>query len=434
MANRSKPLVIWSWCFYDFANSPFSTLVVTFIFAAYFTQAIAPSPIVGTEWWSRGVAATAIVVAVLSPFLGALADQGGWRKKLLALFTALCVVCTLGLYWVKPGQMIQALLLFTVANIAFEMGMVFYNAFLPDITSSKTIGRISGFGWGLGYIGGLLALALALVTLVQADPPWFGFSADNGENIRATNLITALWFGLFSLPLFLFVKTPVAKSSGSSALRKTLSQLKTTFGEIRSFRHMFRFLVARLVFNDGLVTLFAFGGIYAAGTFGFELEEILIFGIVLNILAGIGAVGFGYLDDRLGGKTTLIISLWGLIIAATIAVFAPNKTWFWVASILVGIMSGPNQSASRSLMARFIPDGKENEFFGFFAFSGKATAFVGPALLGVLTAQFGSQRVGMAITLILFSLGLFLLRFVDERAGIAAAEKPFPPPSAPAGT
>lgn len=415
---------VWAWCFYDFANSPFTTLVVTFIFASYFTKAIAPSVLEGTTLWSRGVAITAIIVALLSPFMGALADQGGWRKASLAMTTSVCIVCTAALYWVQPGQVVTALTFFIIANIAFEMGMVFYNAFLPDITTPDKIGRISGIGWGLGYIGGLLALAIALVALVQADPPMFGFSGDNGENIRATNLLVAIWFAVFSLPIFFFLKLPPTKPKTGPIFKNTLSSLKSTMRDIRNYRQIVRFLIARLVFNDGLVTLFAFGGVYAAGTFGFTIEEILIFGIVLNILAGIGAVIFGFLDDSLGGKTTLTISLWGLILAAILAVLAPNRTWFWAASILVGIMSGPNQSASRSLMARFIPDGKETEFFGFFAFSGKATAFVGPAMLGVLTAWFGSQRAGISIVLILFALGLWLLKYVDEKEGIEAAKTP----------
>jgi len=415
---------ILAWCIFDFANSPFTTLVVTFIFAAYFTQSIAENTIQGTELWSRAVAITAILVALLSPFLGAMADRGGWRKIMLGIATAICAVGTIALYWVQPGQVFAALLLFCIANIAFEMGMVFYNAFLPDIADQNNLGRISGFGWGLGYVGGLLALVFCLVGLIQAETPWFGFARETGEHIRATNLLVGGWLILFSLPLFIFVKSQPAPPQTSSLFLGTLRNLKSTFNHIRQFRQILRFLLARLVFNDGLVTLFAFGGIYAAGTFAFTIEEILVFGMVLNVLAGLGAIGFGFLDDKLGGKKTLVISLWGLIAAAILAVLAPTRSWFWVASILVGIMAGPNQSASRSLMARFIPDGKENEFFGFFAFSGKATAFVGPALLGILTNAFNSQRAGIAVVLVLFALGLVLLRLVNEQEGIATAAKP----------
>jgi UMF1 family MFS transporter len=183
---------------------------------------------------------------------------------------------------------------------------------------------------------------------------------------------------------------------------------------------MVRFLVARLVYNDGLVTVFAFGGIYAAGTFGFSFEQVLLFGIVINVAAGLGAAAMGVLDDRIGGKRTIVISLLGLIAASLLAVLATSATWFWIAGILLGVFVGPNQAASRSLMGRFVPHQMENEFFGFFAFSGKLTAFIGPFLLGVLTDVSGSQRVGISIVIVLFVLGLLLLLPVDERAGSQA--------------
>jgi UMF1 family MFS transporter len=413
---------VWSWATYDFANSPFTTLVVTFIYATYFTQAIAPDPVTGTALWSRGVTLTAVVVALLSPLMGAVADRGGYRKAFLLLSTAFCIAGSVGLYGVLPGQTARALVWFVVANIAFEMGMVFYNAFLPDIAPRQLIGRVSGYGWALGYAGGLVALVLALVGFIRTEVPWFGFSTEAGENIRATNLLVAAWFAAFSLPNFLWVKEDKSRvTTEGSILDASFRQLVATFKEIRNYEQIFRFLIARLVYNDGLVTIFAFGGIYAAGTFSFTMEEILVFGIVLNLAAGIGAFALGFLDDVLGGKRTIQISLWGLMTATLIAIVAPSKALFWIAGILVGIFAGPNQSASRSLMGRFLPPDKENEFFGFFAFSGKFTAFLGPFLLGVLTQAFGSQRAGISIVLVLFVLGYILLATVDEKAGIETA-------------
>ena len=415
---------VWSWALYDFANSPFTTLVVTFIYATYFTQVIAADEIQGTALWSRGVTITALVVAMLSPFLGALADRGGYRKLFLLLATAICVVGSVVLYGALPGQVVKALTWFVIANIAFEMGMVFYNAFLPDIAPAEQIGRVSGLGWALGYGGGLCALVVALVTLVQPETPWFGFSTEQGENIRASNLLVAVWFVVFSLPMFLWVKEDKSQvRGGGQILRQTLQQLARSFREIQHYRQIVRFLIARLFYNDGLVTIFAFGGIYAAGTFDFTIRDILIFGIVLNVTAGLGAYLMGFLDDALGGKKTLVITLVGLIVSTLIAVLAPNRTWFWIAGILIGIFVGPNQAASRSLMGRFVPDDKENEFFGFFAFSGKATAFLGPFLLGLLTQLTGSQRVGISIVLVLFAAGLVLLTAVDEKEGIEAAAR-----------
>ena len=419
---RGKAREIWSWCLYDFANSAFTTLVVTFVYATYFAQGIVGDVERGTILWSRGVTITAVVVALLSPILGAVADRGGTRKLFLLISTVVCVVGTAALYGVGEGAVAWALTLFVISNIAFEMGMVFYNAFLPDIAPADRIGRISGYGWGLGYVGGLLALVLALVLMVQPEVPWFGLSKEGGEHVRATNLLVAVWFAVFSVPIFLWVREDrSAVSSSGKVLADTVKQLRGTWQEIRRYRQLVRFLVARLVYNDALVTVIAFGALYAAGTFGFTIEEVLVFGIVLNVTAGAGAFVLGYLDDLLGGKRTIQISLVGLILASILAVLAPNRALFWVAGCLVGIFMGPNQSASRSLMGRFVPPERENEFFGFFAFSGKATAFVGPLFLGLLVQLFGSLRIGFSIVIVLFVLGAVLLRGVDEEEGIRVA-------------
>ncbi len=423
IAPRGSSRAIWSWALFDFANSPFTTLIVTFVYATYFTQAIAPDPITGTALWSRGVSITALVVALASPVLGALADRGGYRKLFVAISVVICAGATSALYVVQPGHVALALGLFVIANIAYEFGEVFYNAFLPDIAPPERVGRVSGLGWGLGYIGGLLALATALLTLVQPEQPWFGFSRDGGENIRATNLLAAGWFVIFTVPLMLWVHEDKSRVSPSHrVLSDTFAQLRHTFGELRKHRQTVRFLLARLLYNDGLVTVFAFGGIYAAETFGFTLVQVLVFGIVINLAAGVGAIAMGFLDDRIGGKGTIIVSLFGLIGATLLATLATSAAALWVAGILIGIFAGPNQSASRSLMARFVPHDLENEFFGFFAFSGKLTAFIGPFLLGTLTVWSGSQRVGVSVVIVLFLAGMAMLLLVDEAEGSRARQ------------
>lgn len=419
---------------YDFANSAFTTLVVTFIYSTYFVKSLAPNEIIGTTLWSRGVTFSAIAVALVSPLAGAMADRGGFRKGFLLISTIVAVVATTGLYTALPGQVLKALLWFAVANFAFEMGNVFYNAFLPDIAPRKYIGRISGYGWGLGYIGGLLAMALAMVGFVSAETPWFGFTKEAGAHIRATNLLVAGWFAVFSVPIFLWVKQ---KKIRASQLRGVLSssyrQLVHTFREARQYREIIKLLIARLFYNDGLITIFSFGGIYAAGTFGFNFTEIMVFGIVLNVAAGVGAFALGFLDDRLGGKRTIQISLVFLTLATVMAIFTHSTAVFWISGVMAGFFAGPNQSASRSLLGRFVPREKENEFFGLFAFSGKATAFLGPLVLGELTRTFQSQRVGISIVAVLFVAGGVILKWVDEREGVRAAGReplnPAPPPT-----
>ena len=426
---------------YDFANQPFTTLVVTFIYGTFFTKVIAENEIVGTMLWSRGITITAIIVALLSPIMGAIADRGGYRKLYLIFWTWVSIIGALILWFPVEGQVVFALTAFIIGNVGFEMGGVFCNAFLPEITTKKNIGRVSGYGWSFGYVGGLIALAIALLLFVNPDIPIFNLDKSTHEHIRATNIMVAIWFAIFSIPTFLFVnqeKRP--KQKIKPMIIESINQVRNTFRNIRQYKEMTKFLIARLIYNDGLITVFAFGGIYASGTFGFSFQDILIFGIVLNVAAGFGAFLMGFLDDMIGGKTTIQISNVGLIVACIIAVSTPDrdlfnitlpiigsmlitgKSMFWLSGILIGIFSGPNQSASRSLMARFVPKDRENEFFGFFAFSGKATAFMGPFLLGVLTQIFESQRYGIAVVILFLIVGFLLLRSVDEDAGIAASQ------------
>jgi UMF1 family MFS transporter len=414
---------IWSWCLYDWANSAFTTLVVTFVYSAYFTAAFADDPGRGTALWSRGITASALAIAVMAPIAGALADRGG-RRRYLILCTLVCVAATVALAFVRPSQpnaVLIALTVFVVANVAFELGLVFYNAFLSSIAAPERIGRISGYGWGLGYAGGLMALLAALVVFVLPDTPLFGIPTEEGFNLRATNLLVAGWFLLFAIPAFVFLREDAVAREGVS-IRRAFGDLAVTFRHLRRYRQVVRFLLARLFYNDGLVTIFAFGGIYAVGTFGFDFTELITFGIVINVGAGLGALAFGFVDDRIGGRATIFWSVAALAVATIIGALAPSREWFWVSAILVGVFAGPNQSASRSLMARFVPAKHESEFFGFFAFSGKVTSFLGPALLGVLSDVY-NQRVGVASLLLFFLIGGLILWRVDEREGIAAAER-----------
>ncbi len=263
-------------------------------------------------------------------------------------------------------------------------------------------------------------MGLALVGFVQPAVPWFGLSTAAGFNVRATNLLVAIWFAVFCLPLFLFVPER-RRGAVRVDVRGTFAELGRTLREMRCYPDMLRFLVARLIFNDGLVTVFAFGGIYAAGSFGMSLSEVIVLGVVLNVAAGAGALALGFLDDWIGGRNTIFLTLAMLFAATAVAVLAPTRTWFWVAAIVIGLFVGPNQSASRSLMARFAPERRQSEFFGFYNFSGKATSFLGPASLGAVTAATGSQRAGVATVLVFFVVGAMLLAGVDERRGSEAA-------------
>ncbi|MFQ5638980.1 MAG: MFS transporter [bacterium] len=418
-SQRYDRRAVFAWAMYDFANSSYAALVLTFIFSAYFADQIALNKNVGTTQWTRALATAAIIVALSSPLLGALADRGGFRKRILFIVTVVCVLCTGSLYFALPGQVEKALIFFVISSIAMELGMVFYNAFLPDVAPQEKIGRISGYGWALGYFGGLLAMTLALFGFVYPENPWFGFSKEAGENIRATNMLVAVWFAVFSIPIFIWVneRVPENRTSFGRLFLSSYQQLRDTFHEIRRYRQIVRLLIARIFYNDGIVTLYSLGGIIAKTVFDFSFTELMVLGIVLNITAGLGAFTLGFLDDRIGGKKTIQITNLAFILSTLIVVFAHSKLIFWGASLITGFFLGPNQAASRSLMGRFLPEDKETEFFGFFAFSGKATAFMGPLLVGEVNRIFSSQRAGIAMVILFFVVGGLILNRVDEDEG-----------------
>ncbi len=413
---------IFSWCLYDWANSAFSTVVTTFIFATYFTEAVAESSTAGTAQWGRTLGLCGIVIAVFSPIFGAVGDRGGRRKPWLAVFTLLCVAGTSLMWFVAPSPeyAVWGLALFAISTLGFEFATVFYNAMLPDIVSEDYLGRVSGWGWGLGYVGGLVCLVVALFVFVQAEQPPFGLDRGTSEHIRATTPLVGLWFALFSLPLFLW--TADRPSSGvpfTAAVGEGLRTLNKTLRNVRRYKSIVRFLLAHMIYADGLVTLFAFAGIYAAGTFGMEFTEVIWLGIALNVTAGAGSALFAWVDDKAGSKTTIAIALACLFGIGVVAVVVESKQMFWVAGMAVGVFVGPAQAASRSMMARLSPRELQAEMFGLFALSGKATTFLGPIVLGTVTEMFDSQRAGMASVLVFFLVGLLLLLPVQEpRAGL----------------
>jgi UMF1 family MFS transporter len=281
---------------------------------------------------------------------------------------------------------------------------------LPEIAPPSRLGRLSGWAWGMGYAGGLACLALSLVLFVQPEEPLFGLSTDSAEHVRITGPLVALWFALFAIPLFLW--TPDKPASGlpyAQAIRQGLAALLDTLRNLRRFRNVALFLIARMLYTDGLNTLFAFGGIYAAGSFGMAFDEILIFGILLNLAAGLGAAGFAWIDDWIGPKLTVIIALIGLMAFSAAILLVEQKLWFYLLGCGIGVLIGPAQAASRTLMAHLAPAHIRTEMFGLYALSGKATAFIGPALVGWVTLWFDSQRAGMATILAFFLIGLLLL-------------------------
>lgn len=412
IAQKINKPAAFSWCFYDWASSAFPTVITTFIFATYFTKAIAPNPEIGTSMWGNAMAVAGICLAILAPIFGAIADFAGHRKIWLGLFTILCVVGSAMLWFAVPNEssIFMALFWVVVATIGFEFSMVFYNSYLPEIAPRSHWGRLSGWGWGLGYFGGLAALALCLFGFVQAETPIFGVGTEDAANIRAVAVVVAVWFAVFSLPVFFAL--PASKKDSlplSVAVKKGVGSLISTLRTLPQHKNVMGFLIARMIYTDGLNTLFAFGGIYAAGTFGMELSEVIMFGITLNVTAGIGAAAFAWADDFWGPKRVILIALAALVGLSALGVWAPDKETFWIVGLLIGVFLGPTQSASRSVMARMAPENLQTEYFGLYALSGKATAFIGPWILGMVTLAFESQRAGMATILAFFIIGGLLL-------------------------
>jgi UMF1 family MFS transporter len=303
------------------------------------------------------------------------------------------------------------------ASVAFELANVFYNAMLPSVAPPGMTGRVSGWGWGLGYMGGLACLAVALFGLIGfgGAPPLLPVPAAEQAGVRATALLVAAWFAVFALPLFLFAPDRPATGIGAGrAVREGLATLWRTLREVRRYGDIVRFLIASALYRDGLATLFAVGGLYAAGTIGMDFDRILVFAIGLNVTAGLGAAGFAFLDDAAGSKRTVLLALGGLIGFGVPLLLISDADWFIVLALGLGLFVGPAQAASRSLLARLAPPHMETEMFGLYALTGKSIAFLGPVLFGLVTAAFDSQRAGMATILLFFVAGGALLLTVRE--------------------
>lgn len=411
---RMNRRAVWSWCGFDWANSPFPAVVLTFVIPAYFTQVVMDDPARAASLWAVMTGIAALTIALLSPILGAIADQGRARKPWLGLFTVVMAAGSLSLWFVKPDASDAMLLLVLVAVtvVAFELSMVFYNALLPSLVPANWLGRISGWAWGLGYFGGVGGLLLVLFVFVQADPPPFGLDGapDKLENVRMAGPVVAVWLLVFCLPLFLWTPDPRGRGLPmGAAVRTGLAELWNTLRNLRQYPQLWRYLLARMLFTDGLNTLFAFGGVFAAGTFGMPVAEVIIFGLILNITAGAGAFAFGWVDDRIGAKRTILIGIAGITILGIPLLLVESKIAFIILGSGLGIFFGPVQAASRSLMARIIPPGTESEMFGLYALSGKATAFMGPWAVAIVTMATGSQRWGMATVLPFLIVGGILL-------------------------
>lgn len=417
---KASLLHLLSWILYDWGHSAFSAIVQTFIFAAYFTKQVSFNTIEGTIIWGYVNAAAAFAVGLAAPILGAIADNGHNQKVWLFVFTYICIFFTCLLWFIQPepAYSYPALLMFAFAVIGSELAFVFYNALLPAISPPGSIGKWSGFGWSCGFAGGVASL-LACLTFFVNEEFWDPSSKASAYPVRATFLLAGMWLAIFSAPLFIFV--PGGKGNGKSlieAVQGGWSALKFTLKNIMRYRPILIFLIARNFFMDGLTTLFVFGGVYAASLAGMNEEEILYFGILTNISSALGSAIFGYIDDLIGGKRTILLSLLGLLVTTSGILFTKSPAGFWIIGFTLGLFIGPVQSGCRSYMARIAPEHLRNEMFGFLALSGKATSFLGPFLVGWIVSVTRNVRAGVWVVLVHFLIGFLLMLTVKNERDI----------------
>jgi UMF1 family MFS transporter len=396
------------WTLFDFANTAFYVIILTVGFPIYFKEVVASDSQRGDFLWGIAFSISMLLVAVLSPILGATADYGTGKKRFLAIFTALCVLATASLFFVEHSMVMAAMVLLIVANIGFESGLVFYDAFLPELTTARSYGRVSGYGYAMGYIGSLVSLLIAY-PLYQG-----GFGQENLFNVRSSFVVAAVFFFLFSLPLFVAVPDPQRRASLKlNFARIGFERVRTTFRQFDQYANVGRFLLAYFMYIDGVNTIIIFSSIFARKTLQFDIGEIVIFFAMVQTSAIVGSVIFGVLADKIGQKKTLSITLilWLFIVLG--AYFITDKTLFYAVGLFAGIALGSSQSTSRSLMSLITPAEKKTEFFGFFSFFGKASAILGPLLFGFISSYVDQRTAILSVGIFLLA-GLILLRRVEE--------------------
>ncbi|NOX17316.1 MAG: MFS transporter [Chlorobi bacterium] len=426
MKDNKKKIFVWA--LFDFANTSYSIVVVTFVFAVYFKEVISEGQPVGDLYWSFAISISMIITAIISPILGAIADYSAGKKRFLLFFTLLSIISTALLYFTDAGSVLFAVVVFIIANIGFEAGLVFYDAFLPEITQPKNYGRVSGYGFAFGYLGSLAALGIA-----------FPFITRN--MVKETFPLSALFFLVFALPFFFYIsdtRKPAVKKI--SFVKVGFSRVSYTIKNLKNYKNLALFLASFFFFIEGVNTVIFFAGNYARTTLHFSMNELIVFFLVVQTSAIIGSIFFGIMSDSIGQKKSLVISLFiwiGIIIFAFLTSDPENAfisflnglfnqtreelmlRSFYVVGLLAGSVMGATQSISRSLMSKLTPDDKRTEFFGFYSFFGKSSAIIGPLAFGFVSYTTGSQRYAILTLIIFFVIGLFLLKNVDDHSGDA---------------
>lgn len=418
---------VHAWALWDWGSAAFNAVIVTFVFAVYLTDAVGddlPGTIGVETWFAWALALSGVFVAVTAPVLGQRSDAAGRRKRSLAVLTTLIVAAMLGMTFVKDDYhyLWLGLALLALGSAAFELSNVPYFAMLRQVSTPANIGRTSGFGWAMGYFGGIILLLIVYLGFISGDGDTrglLGLSTEGGFNIRMVVLVSAIWFAVFALPLFLAIPElpPAPDRERPKGVKASYAKL---FGDIRTLwrhdRRTVQFLLASAVFRDGLAGVFAFGAVLAVKVYGISDADVILFGIAANVLAGVGAIVGGRLDDKVGPKRVIAVSLATMIGAGVALLFVSGPGWFWFLGLVLTIFVGPAQSASRTFLARLTPPGKEGEMYGLYATTGRAASFMAPALFGLFSFLLGGPRGGIVGLMLVLAVGLAALLAVPAPA------------------
>ncbi len=411
---------LWAWAMYDFANSGYTTVVITAVFSAYFVSSVAGNAAWATFAWTAGLAVSYLLIMLTGPALGAYADLHAAKKKLLAVTTVGCVLFTAALALAGPGAVWVALLFIVLSNYFFGSGENLVAAFLPELAKGRDLGKVSGWGWSLGYLGGLLSLGCSLAYITWAQGSGLGAA----HFVPVTMLITAALFALASLPTFLLLRERALPQPGQHThlFRDTFARLGHTLTNLRQYRDLARFFLCIVFYQAGVQAVIALAAIYAQQVMHFQIQDTLKLILVVNVTAAVGAFLFGYVQDRIGHIPTIALTLAGWIAMVLITAAAQEPGTFWLAANLAGLCMGASQSAGRALVGYLSPRARRAEFFGLWGFAVKLSAILGPVTYGVVSwVTHGDHRLAMLLTGGYFVIGLAILFSVNVRRGRRAA-------------
>lgn len=408
---------VWAWGFYDWASNAFPTVIVTFVFSVYLVDSVGadlPGPIDANTWLGISLGAAGLLIALIAPVIGQRVDGTGRRKLSVGVWSALTITCMVGLLAVRNDHsyLWLGLTLIAVGSIFFQLAEVSYFAMLRHLSTPATIGRVSGFGWSMGYFGGIVLLLIVYLGLIVGDGGLLGVSTEDGWNIRLVAIVAAVWFTVFMLPLLRSVPEPPRAPDLPPRLG-VVDSYRRLFREVRALYratpHAVYFLGASALFRDGLSGVFTFGAVLAVTVYGIGPGDVLLFAIAANVVAGLGALAGGYGDDRVGPKAVIVGSLTAMIVSGTILYFLDGPVAFWILGMALSVFVGPAQAASRSYLARMSPPGREGQMFGLYATTGRAVSFLSPSLFALFTFLLGSQRAGILGVILVLVLGLVAL-------------------------